>query len=267
MKRILERIKQSWALYWEDDECDMTRHHLSQHDKRYLLLGGCSIGMGVLFLTTVTAGISNHRAAKDMETAMDMISTYMATATEDEYEEIAETIRRDLVYSDYGKDIEYLIRCIPNTAESCCLEQEGHPARANLVFPNTGTLYGLDIYEEGETPEPEHFETRLTFGYDEVSEASLLIMKTPNDGSGTASFRRERRIVSAQKMKGRFCDDCIRKILNATMESQVQEACIYDAVEMAFYPIEEGELQIGDYHLLVEYDMGNYEIEIAYTGE
>ena len=55
---------------------------------------------------------------------MSMIATYMASATKTEYDDIARTIRQDLVFSEYGQDIENFIRYIPNTAETCptCME-------------------------------------------------------------------------------------------------------------------------------------------------
>ena len=35
------------------------------------------------------------------------------------YDDIAQTIRHDLVLSEYGEDIENFIQYIPNTAETC----------------------------------------------------------------------------------------------------------------------------------------------------
>ena len=43
-----------------------------------------------------------------MEELLGTIATYMATATDDEYEEIAQDYPHDLVYSQYGQDIENL---------------------------------------------------------------------------------------------------------------------------------------------------------------
>lgn len=53
---------------------------------------------------------TNHRNQKDMEELLGTIATYMATATDDEYEEIAQTIRHDLVYSQYGQDITHSVK-------------------------------------------------------------------------------------------------------------------------------------------------------------
>ena len=111
----------------------------------------------IVFLAAIT--FSNYRAnresAESLAQVMDAVNTYLATATEDEYEEIAETIRHDLVYSQYNEDIENLIRYIPNTADGCCLERDGYLSRANLVFLNTGEMYGLDVFETGDLPESE----------------------------------------------------------------------------------------------------------------
>lgn len=46
-------------------------------------------------------------------------------------------------------------------------------------------------------------------------------------------------------MKGKFCDTCMQKILETVKEEAVGEAVIYDTVDKRFYPIAEGERQIG----------------------
>lgn len=48
-------------------------------------------------------------------------------------------------------------------------------------------------------------------------------------------------------MKTHFCDDCIREILTTVEDEFIDEAVIYDAEEKTFYPVTEGDLQIGDY--------------------
>ena len=72
---------------------------------------------------------------------------------------------------------------------------------------------------------------------------------------------------SAHKMKSHFCDDCIREILTTVEDEFIDEAVIYDAEEKTFYPVTEGDLQIGDYSFHTYYEDGGYEIKIAYTGE
>lgn len=138
MNNLLKKMSKAWQNYWMDDEYDLDKKHLSQHDKRSLLCGGFMIGF-VTFLL-FSAGIiignawSNYKSQKEVNQILATFATYMATATEDEYEEIAKTIRHDLVYSDYGTDIENLIQYIPNTADGCCLEREDYPERVNLIF-------------------------------------------------------------------------------------------------------------------------------------
>ena len=80
---------------------------------------------------------------------MDTCCLY-GLATEDEYEQIAQTIRNDLVYSQYGQDVENLIQYIPNTADGCCLERDSYMNRIHLVFLNTGETYGLDVFDSYE---------------------------------------------------------------------------------------------------------------------
>ena len=41
---------------------------------------------------------------------VDMIGSYMVSATDDEYEEIAKTIRHDLILSEFGQDTEKAIQ-------------------------------------------------------------------------------------------------------------------------------------------------------------
>ena len=105
---------------------------------------------------------------------------------------------------------------------------------------------------------------RLTCGYDEISESSIRITKERGEGTGTAVLSRGRGIVSIHKMKGKFCDTCIQKILETVKGEAVGEAVIYDAVDKSFYPVAEGERQIGDYIFQTAYKQGNYEIQIEY---
>ena len=109
MKNVWRKLRDNWLDFWEDDELDMDKKHLSQHDKRSLLYGGFMIGAATFVFLSIGVMVgniwTNHRNQKDMEELLGTIATYMATATDDEYEEIAQTIRHDLVYSQYGQDI------------------------------------------------------------------------------------------------------------------------------------------------------------------
>ena len=74
---------------------------------------------------------------------------------------------------------------------------------------NTGELYELDLFEKGENPDAGEY-GYMSFGYDEVSQTSLHITKTPGNKKGTVT------------------------------------------------------VQIWDYELRVEYEEGDYEIEVRY---
>lgn len=114
MKNVWRKLRDNWLDFWEDDELDMDKKHLSQHDKRSLLYGGFMIGAVTFVFLSIGIMVgniwTNHRNQKDMEELLGTIATYMATATDDEYEEIAQTIRHDLVYSQYGQDITHSVK-------------------------------------------------------------------------------------------------------------------------------------------------------------
>lgn len=219
----------------------------------------------VFRLRSVTSGMSRQNS-EDMEELMEMIATYMGSATKDEYEEIAKTIRHDLVFSEYGQEIENYIRYIPNTADICRTCGEGFPSQVYLVCTNTGELYDLDLFEKGANPDAgEYGYMSMSFGYDEVSQTSLHITKTPENKEGTVTVQRGRGIVSVQRMKSLFCDDCIREMLETVENQLVEEFVIFDAEGQKFYAVDDGSVQIGDYELQVEYDEGDYEIEVRYA--
>ena len=89
----------------------------------------------------IITGINNiritHQNVRDVEEAMSVIATYMASATKDEYNEIAQSIRYALVFSEYGEGIESFIQYIPNTTETCYTCMDNYQAQALLVWANT----------------------------------------------------------------------------------------------------------------------------------
>lgn len=110
MKRMWEKVKETWREFWfvYEDEEDSTQH-LSRSDKQSIWCGSflmCAF-TAVLCMAGIAIGnIRNNRQyEQDVEETLNMIATYFATATEDEYDEIAQTIRHDLVFSEYGRDI------------------------------------------------------------------------------------------------------------------------------------------------------------------
>lgn len=71
----------------------------------------------------IITGINNiritHQNGRDVEEAMSVIATYMASATKDKYDKIGQSIWYALVFSEYGEGIENFIQYIPNTTETC----------------------------------------------------------------------------------------------------------------------------------------------------
>lgn len=108
----------------------------------------------------------------------------------------------------------------------------------------------------------------MTFGYDEISEASIHVMTYQASQDGYAEIYRGRRIISAHKMKSVFCDDCIREILDTIDGQLLEEVVLFDAEQKIFYPVEDGAaVRIGDYDLAVSYDSGDFRIDIEYVSE
>ena len=291
MKKLWDNIRKEYGNFWRDDGHDWNQSHLSQADKRSLWYGAVLLcALTVLFtelLYSYHFGKIERQNEKNIEMALNRITAYAASATDDEYEAIARTIRQDLIYSDFSRDKENYIRYIPNTAQICRLYPQTFPNQVYLLCNNTGMLYGLDIFEDdaavsgatpvsgatqasGDTPVSADTQfsggTKVSGGYDNISEATLLITKMPGNKTGHARLDRTRGILSIQKMKSLFCDDCIRDIMAALDEyGTMNEFVIMDGKEKKFYPIKEGVLDIGDYHLELTYKDNGYDIAIQYS--
>jgi hypothetical protein len=267
MKKTWNKMKEAWQQFWESDAYAAEKKHLSQSDRRWLLYWNFITCIAMLSLVTLITGMNsylvNRKNNESAEEVFNMIAAYMASATEDESSEIAENLRHELVFSEFGTDRENFIEYIPNTAECCSTCMESYTARMFLVCTNTGQLYPLDLYEDGDGLDEHEPITRMTFGYDEVSRTSLYISKSPNQGKGCAEIDYGGGIVSVHRMKTLFCDDCIRSILNAVEHQPVMEFVLFDTKEEVFYPIDSGTtVQIGNYRLEIEYKNGDYEIMI-----
>lgn len=265
-----ERIKKNWDDFWIGDEHDDSKKHLSQSDKRSLLYGYFVIGTltvaFVVFLIKMNDIRINRRNDEAMEELLNIVTSYVESATEDEYDEIAQTIRHDLVFHKYDKDIEKYIRYIPNTSEKCRACKESYPAQAVLISLNTGESYSLNLFEQGIEPEDYQGNTQLTFGYDEISKTSICISKSPGEGKGSAEIERGNGIVSIHRMKKLFCDDCIKAMLDTVENQPIGELVICDTERNVFYPIEdESEVQIGDYALEIEYKDSGYAIDVRFV--
>lgn len=267
MVGLWRRIKRAWLEYWREDEFDSSMKHLSQTDKRSIWYGAFMMCMVTVSLCCFVIAASNSRVSrqnkKDLEEVLNTINAYMASATEDEYDEIAKSIRRDLILGEYGQDIKKAVQYIPNTSKECITCMDTYLAQAYLICTNNGGLYSLDLFENGANSDSDFGGTRMSFGYDEISQTSIQITKSPGESEGSAVVRHERGIVSVQRMKSVFCDGCIDKILDAVQNKLVEEFIVFDADKKMFYPVSEGSVKIGDYDLKIEYGKyGNYDIEI-----
>ena len=151
MKRIWCRLKELWM----DDYEEYDTMQLSRRDKASLLYGAfmiCALTIiAVCIIYNVKVAKVNEQTEQEMYTFLNTVTTYLTAATDDEYMEIAEQIRDDLVLSKFSQNIEEYVRYIPNTANGCCAEQEHHSAQAYLVCTNTGELYPYAFtLEDGE---------------------------------------------------------------------------------------------------------------------
>ena len=113
MKNVWRKLRDSWLDFWEDDELDMDKKHLSQHDKRSLLYGGFMIGAVTFAFISISIMAGNiwtsHRNQKEMEDFLGTVATYMATATDDEYEEITQTIRHERYRNNPEPFVQYYV--------------------------------------------------------------------------------------------------------------------------------------------------------------
>lgn len=103
----------------------------------------------------------------------------------------------------------------------------------------------------------------MAFGYDEISETHIYMTYCGQEGNGYAEIYRGRKIVSVQRMKAVFCDECIWKIMDAIEESSMDEVVLFDAKKKRFYPIEDGTVvQIGNYEMMTSRCYGGYIIDV-----
>ena len=183
MKKLWKRLKWAWLDYWRDDEDDCDMKHLSQSDKRSIWYGAFIMCMVTVSICSFVIATSNTRVSrkneKDVEEVMNKIGAYMASATDDEYGEIAKSIRHDLILGTFGQDTAKAIQYIPNTSKDCRTCMESYPAQAYLLCNNTGELYSLDLFENDEDINGASGGTIMSFGYDEISETSIRITKSP----------------------------------------------------------------------------------------
>ena len=215
-----------------------------------------------LFSCTILGAtyISNRQAAKDRDTMLNMIIAYIATATDDEYDQIAEEIRHDFIFRKWDERTRQFVQYIPNRAARCCACQKERQPQMYLLAVNTGNLYSL----APETPQPSGT-IRFAYGYDEISETSLNIVRDSYLDYDTLSLRQGNDVVSIHRMKNIFCDDCIDKILSTINGQTITSFVFFSAGDNLFYPVrDEQEMQGDDYTISTSYDIENREMRIKY---
>ena len=260
-------LKEIWEIFQEQDGHDPSKEHLTQADKHHIWYGSLIICLSTLALSTLADGIgtiiANNRSQKQTDEIINTVVAYLSTATNDEYEEIMEQLRHDLIITRHQNDIKELLQYTPNTTENCPTCMKSHPAQAYIISANTGMLYSLDLYEKGDTPLDEYTGVSTNFGYDEISQTNIRVTREYADNHVTATLNCGRGIVSVHRMKRLFCDNCIDSILDATKDQLMDEFFLFDTEYKAFYPIDSGTtVQIWDYMLEIEYKNNSYEIEI-----
>lgn len=272
MKKKLARIKTIWWTFWGIEETDMENAVSIRRTDKISIWYGCfitsliTVGICTL-IVTVNYMLSSCQSRQDTEDAMKMIASYIIAATDDEYSEISKNIRYDLVSSEFASDIENLIQYIPNTAEICWTHKPDWTAQALLVSINTGYVYDLDLYAKGESPNDVsdvQNSSRMIFGYDEISETDVQVQKEPGRNMGKAAISMGNSTISLLKMKTNFCDDCIRDILYTVENENLKGFVIFDVENRYFYPVTDGNIQIGNYNLEISHFGSQYEIEIEY---
>lgn len=261
MKERWNRIKKAFRNFFIEDNNVCFQLCLRWSDKRWILYW---LGLITIFITSVlliAVRLSEHRI-------LNTFAAYIASATDDEYDKISWGLRYQLVYKEFGQDMEKYIQYIPNTAVDCPTCRNDYQSQAYLVCVNTGELYALDVFVDGRKPEDRYGDIHMSNGFDEVSLSRLSILRVADEGKNTVELDREYGIVSVHKMKALFCDDCIGDILNAVEGRPVSEFVIFDAEGKTFYPVDDGiDVQIGDYAMECVEKKGDYEIKIEYTGE
>ncbi len=215
-----------------------------------------------LFSCTILGAtyISNRQAAKDRDTMLNMIIAYIATATDDEYDQIAEEIRHDFIFRKWDERTRQFVQYIPNRAARCCACQRSHQPQMYLLAVNTGNLYAI----APETPQPSGT-IRFASGYDEISQTSLNIVRDSYLDYDMLSLRQGNDVVSIHRMKNIFCDDCIDKILSTINGQTITSFVFFSAGDNLFYPVSDGqEMQGDDYTISTSYDIENREMRIKY---
>lgn len=219
-----DRIKKERQDLLAEEDSDMIEFHLRRSDRRWIIYWAVIFVFSMVMIPLIATKISERYL-------LNAVAAYIASATTDEYDQIAWDIRYDLVYKEFGRDIEKFVRYIPNTAKDCPTCHGDYQSQAFLVSANMGQLYALDVFVEGFTPDIHYGASHMSYGYDAVSQTALSMIGLPDERIKTVELRRCGGIVSIHKMKRIFCDNCIKEMLSAVEDMPVGEFIILTQIK------------------------------------
>lgn len=107
MNKIHKAVTKLWKNYWASDEDDLNKLHLSQHDRRYLLLGALIICLLTYIVAEIAVTSAIHRLDQKYNQAynqmFDSFAAYLAQLTDEEYEQVAQAVRDEFLLFDTAK--------------------------------------------------------------------------------------------------------------------------------------------------------------------
>lgn len=271
MKKLWSRIRCWWECFldkqrFEDEE------YLTKADKRYLLYWAFMICICTIAATAFVMNAGYKRSEEQYEKELyDFLNTaaaYVASATEDEYEKIAEDLRDDLMLTQFNteNDIEMYMKYIVNTSSQCPLDQEDNSYRFYLVMTNHGTMQPLDKFLNESESDTEHSYIQMGNIWDEISETGANILYHPSECHTEIIIIPGRGVVSAHRMKTVYCDDCIRMLFDIFEDTYMEEIFIFDSYTHEAYPISESVLALDEYSIAVEMDEDhNYNVTLEFA--
>lgn len=157
---------------------------------------------------------------------------------------------------------EDCIRCIPNICTFCNICGEDDMPQAVLVCVNLGKIYTLNLYGNERDSEIPSGMVQVMFGYDEISQANIHILKYPKRKEVAVRLFWTHNIINICKMKLLYCDDCIEKILVAIKNKPIKGFVIFGTASERFYALETGSIKIGEHEIKIVCKGKNCEIKI-----
>lgn len=218
-----------------------------------------------IMATMIGVAIGNHflyqQAEKNYAEMMDRMAAYIATATDSEYEKIAQKIRHDFIFFHWDEKAREIVQFLPNTARKCPTCRSDYSEQAYIIANNNGEFYALDLEDKFSDMLGTHA-SLTSAGYEEISKSTLYITHNLFDSSCQTFLHQGEEILSVQRMKKVFCDECIEKILSTLDGQYITTFSIFIPQEQKFYSINnELNIQIDDYTLIARLEYENAYID------